>query len=123
MGTNFYVRVRNENGGFERVHIGKKSCGWKFLFKDNPQYYSPTKRDINRFLVLHKNYFYDEYGELQNPEDFWKDTVDESNDGFDFLSYLNYRVEQGEVVSSWEWYYVKNDFYSDGLWFTTNDFS
>ena len=123
MGTNFYVRVRKENGEFESVHIGKKSAGWKFLFKENQEYYEPTRRGINRFLVLNKNNFFDEYGELQDPKNFWKNTVDNSNDGFDLLSYLNYRVEQGEKVNSWEWDHVKDDFYCDGLWFTTNDFS
>lgn len=123
MGTNFYVRVRKENGEFESVHIGKRSAGWKFLFQDNPQYYRPTRRDINRFLVLHKNNFYDEYGELQDPEDFWKNTVEKFNDGFDLSSYLNYKQERGEIVNSWEWTAVFDEFYSDGLLFTKNDFS
>ena len=124
MGTNFYVKLERKDGTVNTVHIGKRSCGWKFLFKDNPDYYKPTRRDINRFLVLNKDNFYDEYGQLQDPGEFWRDTVDKFNAGFDYLSYLNYRKNSGELVLEWEWSRARTtEFYSDGLRFTSSDFA
>ena len=35
---------------FEEVHIGKRSCGWKFLFAPNPQHYEETKESILKFI-------------------------------------------------------------------------
>ncbi len=34
---------------YEEVHIGKRSCGWKFLFAPSPQHYGETKESILRF--------------------------------------------------------------------------
>ena len=123
MGTNFYVKLEKDNGDVEEVHIGKRSAGWKFLFCNNPDHYKPTKRDLNRFLVLHKDSFYDEYGELQDPELFWE-SVEAFNGGIDLTNDLKERTRRGEFVGSWEWEYARNEFFSDGLRFTTDtDFS
>lgn len=124
MGTNFYVRLKKNDGEIEEVHIGKRACGWKFLFCDNPKYYLPTKRDLNRFLVLHKNEFYDEYGDLQDPEKFWKESVEAFSDGVDLMENLKNRADNGENVDPWEWEFARTEFYSTGLRFTTEiDFS
>ena len=120
MGTNFYVRIKDQ----EEVHIGKRSGGWKFLFACNPKYYEPTRKSINRFLKLHKNEFYDEYGDLQNIDEFWRDTVDGFSGGIDSREFYRQLLEKGEKVSDWEWGLAEKEFYSDGLRFTLDpDFS
>ncbi|MBO7211219.1 MAG: hypothetical protein J6V44_09505, partial [Methanobrevibacter sp.] len=40
---------------YGKVHIGKSSCGWKFLFNWNKgKYYDPLKTSINDFLEHHR---------------------------------------------------------------------
>lgn len=118
MGINFYVRIRRENQEHpEEVHIGKASCGWKFLFVNNKDYYEPTRKSINRFLKLHKSEFYDDYGELQDIGGFW-DIVDKSSGGNDQREYYRQRLERGECVSHWEKSLLDMEFDSDGLVFT-----
>jgi len=125
MGTNFYVRIkRKDQEEPEKVHIGKRSYGWKFLFACNPKYYEPTRKSINRFLKLHKNEFYDEYGDLQDIDEFWRNTVDGSSGGIDSKEYYRPIIERGEKVYDWEWEWPMKEFYSDDLRFTPDpDFS
>lgn len=125
MGTNFYVRIKRvDQEEPEEVHIGKRSGGWKFLFAWNPKYYEPTRKSINRFLKLHKNEFYDEYGDLQDIDEFWKDTVEGFSGGIDSKEYYRQRIERGEKVYDWELEWAKKEFYCDGLRFTPDpDFS
>ncbi len=35
---------------YEEVHIGKRSCGWKFIFASNPGHYDETKESILQFI-------------------------------------------------------------------------
>ena len=46
------LRLKEEN----QVHIGKRSCGWKFLFNHNNwEYYDYTKKSINDFFGNEKS--------------------------------------------------------------------
>lgn len=56
---------------FERIHVGKRSAGWRFLFNHNDwEYYNSIQelKDWTRTVQLET-----EYGELLTWEDFWED--------------------------------------------------
>jgi hypothetical protein len=124
MGTNYYVYLRDKD---EWVHIGKHSTGWSFLFAQNLAYYENTKVSVNRFLKLHKNEFYDEYGELQDINEFWE-MVENTSSGYNLMSYLKFEQEvEGRDISQSEWNRAKREIISEdgcNLIFTPNpDFS
>lgn len=151
------------------IHLGKRSGGWKFLWNpniyqvrnghsewtdypdgsrssrwipepDTPYYVYPlTKKGIKEFIDREDIEIYDEYGEKQDKEEFFKmalewtawrgeeawdaDSYDAAypnerhfscrNEYTDFLEDLGYKLSK-----------YKSDFYSDGLRFaTTTEFS
>lgn len=144
------------------VHLGKRSSGWKFLwnpnvfvirnghFEDNnstrryvsdpdtPLYTYPlTKKGLKSFIDREDVLIYDEYGELQDKEAFWKMALEwgyeKDGEGWDAASYeekhTSYLVT-GELTDllKKEGYkfttYTNSDFYSDGLRFAGfTDFS
>jgi len=57
----------------EKIHIGKSSYGWVFLFNLNDKLYYHDKASLIEFLEL--NYIEDEYGELIAFEVFWNNVV------------------------------------------------
>lgn len=61
MGTNYYLK---RNG----KHIGKKSSGWAFLFKDRPRYMSM----VDVWMYLRDEKIIDEYGEELSRDEFWQ---------------------------------------------------
>lgn len=81
----------NENN---TIHIGKRSCGWKFLFNHNNwKYYDYTKESINKFLkscFIIKN----EYDEKITVEEFWKEYVDDFKSGFSGKDYAEYELKR-----------------------------
>ena len=107
------------------VHLGKRSCGWKFLWnpnvfverhghsKDTPSgtrawvdepstakyIYPLTKKGIKDFIDREDVLIYDEYNELQDKEEFWKMALEWGNDrengGWDAASYEKWEKEQG----------------------------
>ncbi len=54
MGTNYFIDYGNQ-----KIHIGKKSAGWKFIFHENEELNLHTKKDWINFLKKRK--IYDEY--------------------------------------------------------------
>lgn len=88
MGTNYYIRLDNNNRDSD-VHIGKSSGGWQFIFQTNPTYYHADKNSVNRFLKLHKDSLFDEYGANISIDDFWK-LVEEKRDGTTLREYYRY---------------------------------
>ena len=163
MGTNFYVRIkrkpRERDGILKRVksyineddfemvdsifkegidtfkiHLGKRSVGWKFLFNANRgKYYDLTKEGITKFVESEASgKVVDEYGREFTIEDFWEDEIkDFLNSGYDLESY--YKEHPEHILSSYYCYgrevkelkrYNPNkygEFYNDGLRFTTCD--
>lgn len=162
MGTNFYAKIKrksrerdeilkrvksyiNEND-FEpvdrifkegvdtiKIHLGKRSAGWKFLFNANRgKYYELTKEGITKFVESEASgKVEDEYGREFTIEDFWEDEIKNFlNKGYDLESYYHdhpedilpeYCYDKGcsELVK-----YNPNkygEFYNDGLRFTTCD--
>lgn len=155
MGTNYYaVRIMDENDKetakkmidndeyedlkdlietkYKKVHIGKSSYGWKFLFNWNKgKFYEPIKSSINDFLMRHR--IVDEYGQEIALEAFW-DMVEMKQDGMDNEKYYE-ECEKGkrDIILCGEMYFddkIKKynpkfyEFYSDGLRFSSvTDFS
>jgi hypothetical protein len=144
-----------------KVHLGKLSHGWKFLWNPNvfvirqghledtssgrryvpdpsiPKYLYPlTKQGLHDFIFREDVLVYDEYGEEQDKEEFWKDALEwGQSDGWDAASYEKEYKEHIYPVSGeltdllrQEGYkftsYSNSDFYSDGLRFAGyTDFS
>jgi hypothetical protein len=66
-----------------KIHIGKSSCGYKFLFNSNDfRYYDHTRESINRFLCDCKE-IVDEYGFNYTVEAFWE-VVDNHKEGVSY---------------------------------------
>ena len=114
MGTNFYARhipteaeyVEMQKALTERqldkleelikqskaeYHIGKRSCGWQFLFaphvklrsgfENSGKIVSPwenTLESIKKYLSRSDVEIYDEYGQKFTPDEFWNEEVGES---------------------------------------------
>ena len=155
MGTNYYAvmslndddkktaKILIENDNYDelkdllnekcgKIHIGKSSCGWKFLFNWNKgKYYNPLKTSINDFLEQHR--VVDEYGREIALKAFW-DMVESKQGGMDNEEYYKkYEEENNCRIGVGESYYNSQlaqynpkfyEFYSDGLRFSTvTDFS
>ena len=157
-----YSRLHLDNdelvGG--EVHLGKRSGGWKFLWNPNvyisrdiykdedtgeyrlgkyiPEFLYPlTKEGIKEFIQRDDVEIYDEYGKIQNKDEFfemainwvtWKDkeawdskTYYEEHpsdyDGYVYRSDLTKYLDQESID-----YISKShtDFYNDGLRFSTS---
>lgn len=140
------------------VHLGKEAGRWKFLWNPNvfvirqghleesptgrqyvsdpsiPKYLYPlTQQGLHDFIFRKDVLVYDEYGEEQDKEKFWKDALEwgQSNE-WDAASYEKYEREHGTYTHypitgeltdllRQEGYkftsYSNSDFYSDGLRF------
>ena len=154
MGTNFYVIKQLPNSikgkicelietdrydeakklfddNYEKIHIGKSSFGWKFIFDYNHfKYYDLNRKSINDFLCRNDVKLYDEYGEQVSIDDFWR-LVDSKKDGYDNLSYykdsdtLPFLLFEELIPDDLKEYKVEAyEFYSDDLRFaSTTDFS
>ena len=152
------------------IHLGKRSAGWKFLWnpniylirnghtevieetKDYKRYhwveepstayylYPLTKEGIKAFIDRRDVKVFDEYGEEQNKDDFFKEALEwttwNEKEAWDSASYeKEYPNEKKYIINN---EYTKmlekegfkfisitqSDFYSDGLRFaTTTEFS
>jgi hypothetical protein len=79
---NIYNEFRTIEKGFERwspwdefldglkIHIGKRSSGWKFLWNFNDNKHYSNKEGLLKFIRSGR--IVDEYGELQDTEEFIK---------------------------------------------------
>ena len=105
MGTNYYLRQKISNdkkelmkslidqGDFnelkdmipEKIHIGKQSYGWKFLWNANRfEYFEPSIESLYDFLK--SGDIYDEYG-----------------DKFDFDTFINKKIKITTGCDGLEW--------------------
>lgn len=75
MGTNYYCYEKNHR----RKHIGKKSGGWKFLFRgyDKPDFQIKSYEAWRNYLLSNPVEIFDEAHEKVEMEDFFK-IVDDS---------------------------------------------
>lgn len=102
------------------IHLGKKSCGWKFLWnpnivkKDFGKYdqekktfvrdirtvgmYDLSREGIEKFVMSNEYELYDEYGKKCDKEEFLNMAL--NSEGYDSVSYIK---EHPEEKSSWFW--------------------
>lgn len=157
MGTNYYAvqkisdevkndiceKIKNDkyseaesvfNDNYKKIHIGKSSYGWKFLFNYNHfNYYDLTRESIDKFLRQGNTMLFDEYGEKINIDDFW-DMVDSKSNGLGNKEYYENKENLDLFISESERYINEDilgkydidscEFYSDDLRFSVfDDFS
>lgn len=114
-----------------KVHIGKQSFGWKFLFNPNSfKYYEPTMKSIDIFLRGEDILLEDEYGRKIDVGEFWN-IVERSKDKIgnkeynqkypDEMMFL-YGSKCDEIYQQYNPSYF--EFYNDGLRFSiSSEFS
>lgn len=67
--------IKEELKDYE-VHLGKRSCGWAFLWDANElKYYEPTLESIKKFIDDNDAKIQDEYGEEFTWEQFINDEI------------------------------------------------
>lgn len=99
------------------IHLGKRSCGWKFLWAPNPDYYSANKQSIDLFLHREDVILYNEYGDILTPQEVWNDYAN-----CDGLTDEDWIKEHPEDEWMFESHY--DTITTEGLRFAdTNDFS
>lgn len=93
----------------DRIHIGKSSYGWQFLFNLNIESYVPTisRNNIDKWLTT--GIIFDEYDNKVDRKDFWK-IVDSKKDGMNYDEYYENFPEDRD--------YRGYDQHIDGLRFT-----
>lgn len=58
------------------IHLGKRSCGWQFLWNHNDlKYYQPNLESIQKFLKETEGTIKDEYGDTFTYEQFFENEV------------------------------------------------
>ena len=77
---------------YPEVHLGKRSCGWQFLWAPNPKWYDNTIASINNFLRRDDVVLYNEYGEYLTPEQVWEEYA--NTEGLTHESYLQQYPEE-----------------------------
>ena len=82
------------------MHIGKRSCGWKFLFAPSPEHYDETKESILQFIHQDGWQLFDEYGDKIDPDKFWDEYVTCMEDGWTGETYDRWEREQGHYYHS-----------------------
>lgn len=132
------------------IHLGKSSCGWKFLWNSNiheycdgyfddsnhfiPVYkywkpYEPTKEGITTFVMKEDVIIYDEYGEVQDKQKFLDFAFNkEGIDGKEYQTNPKYNAgtRWAESYDSLRRFISLGfkpeyrEFYSDGLRFSTS---
>ena len=97
----------------DRIHIGKSSYGWQFLFNLNIESYVPTisRNNIDKWLTT--GIIFDEYDNKVDRKDFWK-IVDSKKDGMNYDEYYENFPEDLD--------YRGYDQYIDGLRFTVSKY-
>lgn len=136
--------TRCDNNQGKRIHLGKRSCGWKFLWNANviriwdpiacayqwDYLYPLTKEGITKFVNRDNVIITDECGVVLTPEEFLDMAFNWCTDGLDSKEYqTNPKYDAPryyhDYVNEEKWrelgYEVEYyNFYSDGLCFSTS---
>lgn len=93
-----YVTEMNQG-----IHIGKRSCGWKFLFNhQDGKYFDSHHQELLKAWLNDPHYkIVDECGDEFTFEEFWQMTRDwdsHPNNNWDGSAYAKYEREQGNWV-------------------------
>lgn len=70
MGTNYYAKTNycDKCDRYDKVHIGKQSCGWSFLFSDKyAENFLKLKERLDSGDIIE-----DEYGQVISSYDFFR---------------------------------------------------
>ena len=130
------------------IHLGKASCGWKFLWNSNIHYYCDghmkdghfvevwkhympydlTKEGITKFVMREDVEIYDEYGDIEDKEEFLNYAFHkEGMDGkeyytknYDKTQWYHESTEALKPYVTLGFYPEYGEFYSDGLRFSTS---
>lgn len=146
MGTNFYARIIPKEEDIKRVHriidgyltgntleidddilkdtvqkihLGKRSSGWQFLWQANPKYYQDNLESIKEFLSRDDVIIYNEYEERFTLEKFLDKEIGYClyNDPEYFMNGRQYAEKHNESFDDFgEWTT------EDGLRFVKRDF-
>lgn len=122
---------------YKKVHIGKASAGWKFLWDANYfQYFEPNKESIYKWLK--EGIIIDEYGKIQPYEEFIKYIEERSKSPYyqhDAFTYEHYCLMEGKPKSNYprdtrffDWFTnrynidvdIYGEFYIDDMRFTVD---
>lgn len=77
---------------YKSVHVGKRSAGWKFLFAHEIlDYCKPNKKSICDWLST--GIVENEYGKILTPEEFWKEYVEDFQNGMNLEDYYKKHSE------------------------------
>lgn len=90
---NYVTEMNNE------IHIGKRSCGWKFLFNhQDGEYFDPHHQESLKAWLDDPHYkIVDEYGDEYTFEQFWKMIIDwnsNPHNNWDDAAYAKHEREQ-----------------------------
>lgn len=131
--ANFLAELKEAT---KRIHIGKRSCGWKFLWDCHDfKYFEPSKKSLMEFLSSCE--IANEYDEELTLEEFLKELDGFLDKGYDIETYYNdernktiYRhlESKGKIDEYKQKFDIDvnpyGEFYIDDLRFTvTEDFS
>lgn len=146
MGTNFYARIILKEEDIKRVHriidgyltgntleidddilkdavqkihLGKRSSGWQFLWQANPKYYQDNLESIKEFLSRDDVIIYNEYEERFTLKKFLDEEIGYClyNDSEYFMNGRQYAEKHNESFDDFgEWTT------EDGLRFEKEDF-
>lgn len=98
-----------------KVHLGKRSWGWQFLWNhNNEKYYEKTLESIKKFLEEDNGFIIDEYGERFTTDQFLNLEIGEAmyNDPERFINGIQHDAD-GELTYAW--------FKCSGYEFTTDE--
>lgn len=77
---------------YKEIHVGKRSAGWKFLFaREILRYCEPNKESICNWLSTGE--IINEYGDKLTPETFWKEYVENFQNGINSDEYYEKHPE------------------------------
>lgn len=97
-----------------KVHLGKKTAGWKFLWNWNGEKYYKTKKELYKFILNGR--VIDEYGNQMDSEEFIKMALEwGQKDGFDLESYHEKHPENNLFPT------LKKEEYKEGLRVSLSD--
>lgn len=101
-----------------KIHLGKRSMGWKFIWNWNNGKFYKDKDEL--FKYIRKGRVIDEYGQLIDVEEFIQMALDWcKDDGWDTDSYYKENPSHRPT-----WFSGKHEEYIDGLRVSTStDFS
>jgi len=92
------------------VHLGKRSMGWKFLWNFHKNKHYSNKEELLSFIRSGR--VIDEYGDLQDTEEFIEMALTWCEDGLDSRTYYE---ENPSNIPSWMGNEKYHDTYVDGL--------